>query len=749
MRDLELWGGPECTINRIVDRYRDQFADSGHYDRPADVDLFAEIGFSAVRYPVLWEQIAPEHPDRCGWTWSDRQFARLRSSGMRVIAGLVHHGGGPRYTDLLDPGFASGLAAFAAKVAARYDWIGDYTPVNEPLTTARFSALYGHWYPHHRDEGSFWLALVNQIDGIRLAMRAVRRINPHARLIQTDDLGRTYATVAMREQAAFDNVRRWMSWDLLCGHVVPGHPFWTRLKKFGLEDRLRAIADDPCRPDVIGINHYLTSDRFIDHRVSRYPARSRGGNGRLRYADVEALRVLQPAPAGLAGTVREAWHRYKIPVAITEVHNGCTRDEQMRWTVEAWNAAVALREEGVAVDAVTSWSLFGSAGWNTLLRDTGVYEVGAFDVSSGTPRPTAMVPLLQGLSHGAERHPVLQAPGWWQRPIRLLHPPASRPAPMHDHVDRFAGSAPRAITPLLICGATGSLGQAFARACAHRAIPYVLTARQALDIENEASIAAALERHAPWAVVNATGWVRVDDAEEHEDACWSANTHGAVAIGRACASRGIPSIHFSSDLVFDGSATLPYAEGAVPNPLNAYGRSKAAMERGIGDLAGRHLIVRTAAFFSPDDDYNFAAAVVHALKAGRTFAATRDQIVSPTYVPQLVNRVLDLAIDDETGVWHLANNDAVSWYDFARLVATACRLDVELIVEASGADLAQAAARPAKAALTSMRGQGLGRLATAIQDYAERMLDTRLQSVEASSTMCSGSNGFFRTRTSA
>jgi hypothetical protein len=62
----------------------------------------------------------------------------------------VHHGSGPRHTDLLDPAFATGLADYAGAVAARYPWVTDWTPVNEPLTTARFAALYGFWYPHAR-----------------------------------------------------------------------------------------------------------------------------------------------------------------------------------------------------------------------------------------------------------------------------------------------------------------------------------------------------------------------------------------------------------------------------------------------------------------------------------------------------------------------------------------------------------------------------------------------------------------------
>ena len=96
------------------------------------------------------------------------------------------------YTNLLDDTFPALLAEHAGRAAARYSWIDRWTPVNEPVTTARFSALYGHWYPHRTDEGDFWRALVNQIDATRLAMHAIRRVRPDAQLIQTEDLGRTF-----------------------------------------------------------------------------------------------------------------------------------------------------------------------------------------------------------------------------------------------------------------------------------------------------------------------------------------------------------------------------------------------------------------------------------------------------------------------------------------------------------------------------------------------------------------------------
>ncbi len=343
---MELWGGHEPTINRVGEVYFDQSLLNGHQQRPGDIALFASLGIKALRYPALWEAISPREPGESDWTNLDTRLAQLRDSGLRPIVGLIHHGAGPRYAGLLTERFAPGLASHAEAVARRYPWISDWTPVNEPLTTARFSAQYGHWHPHARHEPTFWRALLNQIDATRLAMRAIRRINPASRLVQTEDLGRTWSTPALRDQARFDNQRRWMTWDLLCGCVGGDHPLWERLTEMGLGDRLKAILDDPCPPDIVGINHYLTSDRFLDERLERYPAALHGGNDRQRYADVEAVRVMVPGPDLIGGALEETWARYRIPLAITEVHNGCTREEQMRWIAEAWMAARVCNANG-------------------------------------------------------------------------------------------------------------------------------------------------------------------------------------------------------------------------------------------------------------------------------------------------------------------------------------------------------------------------------------------------------------------
>jgi dTDP-4-dehydrorhamnose reductase len=725
MPRLELWGGHECTVNRVGDGYRDQTRLSGHQDRIEDLARFADLGLKALRYPVVWERVAPRHPRERDWSWTDERLHEIRRLNMRPIAGLLHHGSGPAYTSLVADDFVSLFADHAQAAAERYPWIEDWTPVNEPLTTARFSALYGHWHPHARDERLFWIAFLNQIDATRLAMARIRAVNPAARLIQTEDLGQTYCTPPLAEQAAFDNHRRWLTWDLLAGRVNHDHPFWARFARFGLTERLLAMADAPCPPDVIGVNHYLTSERFLDHRVERYPPHRRGGNDFIAFADVEAVRVLNPGPEGLEGLLRQAWARYGLPLAVTESHNGCTREEQMRWTFEAWRAARRLNAEGADVRAVTAWALLGSHDWNSLLTiPAGHYEPGAFDLRGGKPRPTAITRILADLAAGREPHVVARGQGWWRRDVRLEYQPVGRvagPQPVH----KGFGETPAPSAPILIAGA-GAIGQALARICRLRGLAYVLTDRRQTPLEDEPALRATLERHRPWAVINAAGWSRIDAAEAQPQACRLANVFGALNLARAAAAMGAHYTGFSSDQVFGGQLERPYREGDALRPLNAHGRSQAEAEALLARLPGPVLIVRTAALFCPDDAGNFGAEVLRLLGAGRPMAAASDIVVSPTYLPDLCQAVLDLVIDAETGLWHLTHGEAMSWAGFGGALAEALDLDPGLIRPTPAAEMGWCARRPARAPLQTERGPRLPALSQAIQQFAGGVVESHI-----------------------
>jgi dTDP-4-dehydrorhamnose reductase len=702
---LELWGGVECSVNRLDGSYLDQQTRVDHDQRAQDLARFAAIGFKALRFPVLWERMAPEDGFTVSeWTSADEGLRSMRELGMRPIVGLVHHGSGPRVTNLLDPKFGERLASYARQIAERYSWVEDYTPVNEPLTTARFSALYGHWYPHARDPLSFARALFNQIKAVVLAMRAIREVNPRARLIQTEDLAKIYSTQRLAYQADFENERRWLTFDLLLGRVDSQHPLWSYFTWAGVHSsELDWFVQNPCPPDVFGLNYYVVGERLLDERLSRYPERAHASNGRDVYADVSAARTLLPGITGVEGLLQEVWDRYGRPIAVTEAHLSCTREEQMRWLVEIWNAAWALQSRGVEINAVTVWSLLGSHDWNSLLtRDDGHYESGVFDLRAPEPRRTALADLAESLAHGRQHeHPVLATPGWWRREQRLSYCGTTAV----QHVRLPSASVTGVERPILIAGRNGILGDAFRRLCELRGLAHRLLDRAEMDIADPISVRRAINRYAPWAVVNAAGRARVDQAEEHTDSYWRDHVTGAETLAVACAEHGnIPLVTFSSHLVFDGRATSPYREDATPNPLNHYGRCKAEAERRVLAALPAALVVRTSAFFGPWDETNFVTKTLRSLTAGEEVQLARDEVVSPTYVPDLVHAALDLLIDGERGVWHLANGGAVTWGDFAVAAAEAASANVPNLRFQSAGALDGSAVRPAFSALTSNRG---------------------------------------------
>jgi dTDP-4-dehydrorhamnose reductase len=219
-------------------------------------------------------------------------------------------------------------------------------------------------------------------------------------------------------------------------------------------------------------------------------------------------------------------------------------------------------------------------------------------------------------------------------------------------------------------------------------------------------------------VINAAGWVRVDEAEADADACRLANFIGAVNLAQAATAIGAHYTAFSSDLVFGGQLDRPYVESDATRPLNVYGASKVAAERGVLALDGRALVVRTAAFFSPDDPYNFAALVARRLGEGRPVQAAADIVVTPTYAPDLCHAVLDMVIDGEVGLWHLSNGEAMSWSQFGCAIADALDLDRRLIRATPAAQMGWRARRPARVVLASERGVRLPSLAKAIEQYA-------------------------------
>jgi len=421
----EVWGGLECSFNRVKDLYMDQLHYCGHYHRAAaDIDCVASLGIKAMRYPLIWERLHPHPGHSIDWEGTvEAPLNALRAHGITPIAGLVHHGGGPGYADVLNPSFVHGLSEFAGQVARKFPWIEYYTPVNEPLTTARFCALYGLWFPHRRSDRAFAQALVNEMKAVVISMREIRKINPHAKLVQTEDLAKIYSTPHLQYQADFENHRRWLTCDFLCGMVNTSHPMWDYFISSGItEDSLKFFIDNPCPPDIVGVDYYATSERFLDEALERYPPEKGGSNHYERYADVEAFRVRHGNPCGIEVLLNECWDRYHLPIAVTEVHINCDFDNQIRWFSEIKETCATLVEQGVDIRAITAWSLLGSFGWNSLLTKAhGDYESGVFDIRSGVPHPTPMADYLIRLAGDPEYvHPAEREKGWWHQDDRFI-----------------------------------------------------------------------------------------------------------------------------------------------------------------------------------------------------------------------------------------------------------------------------------------------------------------------------------------
>jgi dTDP-4-dehydrorhamnose reductase len=728
--EVALWGGLECTVNRVQDDYFSQLDRNGHATREGDLERFAQLGIRAIRYPVLWERTAPDSLETADWSWPDERLPALQKLGITPIVGLVHHGSGPRHTSLVDPQFPEKLAGFARAVAQRYPWLEYYTPVNEPLTTARFSGLYGVWYPHGRDERTFIQALLNQCRAVVLAMRAICEINPQAKLVQTDDLGKTYGTPEMAELAEFYNERRWLGWDLLCGKVGPEHKLWNYLLSTGIDEaEFLWFRANQCPPDIIGVNYYITSERWVDHRVQRYPERYVGSYRGMQHADIETPRALATPTPGIGPLLQEAWDRYGLPLAVTEAHIDATREDQMRWLLEIWEAAKAARRNGADVRAVTVWALLGSYDWNCLVTVCrGYYEPGPLDARSKPPRPTAVARLMQELASGGDlSHPVLQGQGWWRRPGRFFCAPVAAAGVVAalPVIVRNKEASP-IVQPILIAGATGTLGSAFARFCESRHLAYHLLSRKEMDIADLDSVERTIAHYRPWAIINACGYVRVDDAENDAERCFRENVDGPSLLARVCARHGIQLLTFSSDLVFDGQQHSPYVETDAVAPLNVYGKSKAESERRVLDSHPDALVIRTSAFFGPWDRFNFVTQALQALSSGEAFAAACDITVSPTYVPDLVNACLDLLIDKESGIWHLTNSQPVTWAELALKACNMAGIDAGRLEARPSSLLGYVATRPQYSALLSERGI----LLPALDDALSRYLHLRAQALE-------------------
>ena len=256
-------------------------------------------------------------------------------------------------------------------------------------------------------------------------------------------------------------------------------------------------------------------------------------------------------------------------------------------------------------------------------------------------------------------------------------------------------------------GATGQMArETIARAPRHGVVLTALT-RQEADLSDPAAIERIVEAADADLVINAAAYTAVDKAQAERDAAFEVNALAPAAMARACARRGLPLVHVSTDYVFNGGGSRPWREDDATAPVNVYGDSKLAGERAIAEAGARAAILRTSWVFSAHGA-NFVKTMLR-LADREEVRVVDDQFGRPTFAGDLaeaalaVGRRLARDRDAATGLFHFAGEGAVSWFEFAAAIFAAKGPPVPRVVPIPTRDYPTPAARPANSVLDCAR----------------------------------------------
>jgi len=279
---------------------------------------------------------------------------------------------------------------------------------------------------------------------------------------------------------------------------------------------------------------------------------------------------------------------------------------------------------------------------------------------------------------------------------------------------------------IAVVGAGGQLGAAIAEECApaHDTVTFT---RAELDTTDDAAVAAAMARARPDVIVNGSAFTDVDAAEDHPVDALNVNAFAVRALARAAETHGAALVHFSTDFVFDGTASVPYTEEDRPNPRNVYAASKLLGEW-LGLEAPRAYVLRVESLFGRAANGPAAkgsvAGIVKTLLAGGTPKVFEDRTISPTYVidaARATRKLLDSGAPP--GLYHCVNSGSCTWLEFARELAR--QLGVEPRFDrVKMADVALRAARPQYCALSNEKLRSAGIDMPTWQDALRRYVAT-------------------------
>ena len=260
---------------------------------------------------------------------------------------------------------------------------------------------------------------------------------------------------------------------------------------------------------------------------------------------------------------------------------------------------------------------------------------------------------------------------------------------------------------LLVFGRSGQVASELA-ALAGTDLAVRCLSRAEADLTDPAACAARVAEAEVDAVINAAAYTAVDRAESEPEIAHAVNAEAPGAIAAACAARGVPFLHISTDYVFDGSGERPWCEDDPTGPLSVYGRTKLAGEQAVAAAGGAHVVLRTAWVFSPHGA-NFVKTMLRVGAGRERLTVVDDQHGGPTPADSIAAALLTIARAmaegrGESGVFHFSGAPDVTWCGFAReIFARTGWVQVPEMVPINTADWPTPAHRPANSRLNCDR----------------------------------------------
>ncbi len=261
---------------------------------------------------------------------------------------------------------------------------------------------------------------------------------------------------------------------------------------------------------------------------------------------------------------------------------------------------------------------------------------------------------------------------------------------------------------ILVTGGGGLVGRAVVAHCRAQGDTVTAPAHNSCDITDERAVNAIVVQTQPDYVINCAAWTDVDGCEQAPERAFRENAAGPEHLARACREAGAGLLTISTDYVFDGTKEGYYTQRDQPHAVNVYAAAKIAGERRAAEMWARTIIVRTGWIFGAGGR-NFLSQVVERARAGAHLKGISDAYGTPTYAPDLAERLRELILLDVPGVFHVVNNGlGVSYEEFARYVCEVAGGPETIVQGVSSADLQRAAQRPANTRLACLWSERLG-----------------------------------------